>query len=103
VHSGGYELLGGGTLDLPLGRQVAGVISGFDLGDEIGCHSLGFGPSSSGGAPGVHKEGNIFNLSLLGQYATNFSAGDGLGGTMITDPPASSSVAQTPLVAYHQG
>ena len=27
------------------------------------------------GAPGVDKGGNIFNLTLLGQYAANFSAG----------------------------
>jgi hypothetical protein len=40
--------------------QIAGVISGFDLADEIGPHSLGFGSSSSAmswganaGAPGV--------------------------------------------------
>jgi hypothetical protein len=38
-------------------------------------HSLGFGSSSSAiswganaGAPGVDKGGNIFNLTLLGQY-----------------------------------
>jgi hypothetical protein len=90
--------------------QFAGVISGFDLGDEIGPHSLGFGSSSSAmswganaGAPGVDKGGNTFNLTLLGQYsAANFNAGaDGHVGTLITDPPASSSVAQTPLVVHH--
>jgi hypothetical protein len=41
--------------------QFGGVISGFDLGDEIGPHSLGFGSSSSAmswasaGAPGIDK------------------------------------------------
>jgi autotransporter passenger strand-loop-strand repeat protein len=90
VHSGGYEF-GGGTgptdgsirqLDLLL-SQIAGVISGFDLEDEIGPHSLGFGSSSSAtswGAsargPGVDKDGNTFNLTL-------------------------SSVAQTPLIVHH--
>jgi autotransporter passenger strand-loop-strand repeat protein len=92
VHSGGHEFGGGGTrpaeasgvffsgggmmrLDSLL-SQFAGVISGFDLGDEIGPHSLGFGSSSSAmswganaGAPGVDKGGNTFNLTLLGQYA----------------------------------
>jgi hypothetical protein len=55
------------------------------------------------GAPGVDKGGNMFNLSLLGQYsAANFNAGAvGHVGTLITDPPASSSVAQTPLIAHH--
>jgi hypothetical protein len=96
-------------LDLLL-SQFDGVISGFDLGDEVGPYSLGFGSSSSAmswgtnpGAPGVDKGGNIFNLALLGQYAAaNFSAGvDGDGATMITDPPASSSVVQTQLVVHH--
>jgi hypothetical protein len=88
--------------------QFAGVISGFDLGDEIGPHSLGFGPSSSAmsliqeaGAPGVDRGGSTFNLTLLGQYsAANFNAGaDGHG--MITDPSSASSLAQTPLVVHH--
>jgi autotransporter passenger strand-loop-strand repeat protein len=126
VHSGGYEFGGGGTqpaeadgvffsgggmmrLDSLL-SQFAGVISGFDLGDEIGPHSLGFGASSSAvswgptaGAPDVDKGGNTFNLTLLGQYAAaNFSAGmDGHGGTLNTDPAASSSVVQAPLVVHH--
>jgi autotransporter passenger strand-loop-strand repeat protein len=126
VYSGGYEFGGGGTqpaeangvfvsgggmmrLDSLL-SQFADVISGFDLGDEIGPHSLGFGSSSSamswvrpdaGGAPAVDTEGNAFNLTLLGQYsAANFNAA-GDSGTLIIDPPASSTVAQTPLLAHH--
>jgi hypothetical protein len=84
-----------------------GVISGFDLGDEIGLHSLGFSSSSrsmpwGADAPGVDKGGNTFNLTLLGQYAAaNFNTGaDGHGGSLITDP-TSSSVPQTPLVVHH--
>jgi hypothetical protein len=40
---------------------------------------------------------------LLGQHlAANFDAGaDGHGGTLITDPPPSSSVVETPLVVHH--
>jgi len=96
-------------LDLLL-SHFKGVISGFDLGDEIGPHSLGFGSSSSAmswmqeafWAPVVDKGGNTFNLTLLGQYsAANFNTGDGYGGSLITDPPGSSSVAQTPLVVHH--
>jgi hypothetical protein len=125
VRSSGYEFLGGGTqpaaygaffgggmmqLD-PLVSHFAGVISGFDLGIEIGPHSLGFGSSSSAiswmpgadaGVPGVDKGGSVFNLTLLGQYGANFSPGaDGHGGTPIIDPPASSSVVQAPLVVHH--
>jgi hypothetical protein len=34
--------------------------------------------------------------------ASNFSAGmDGHGASMITDPPASSSLVQTPLLVHH--
>jgi len=45
----------------------------------------------------------VENLTLLGQYSlANFSAtSDGAGGTLITDPPVSSSVMQTPLVVHH--
>jgi hypothetical protein len=125
VHSGGYELGGGGTqpaeangvffsgggmMELDsLFSEFAGVISGFDFGDDIGPHSLGFGSSSNAmfwmreSAPRVGKEGNISNLSLLGQYsAANFYVGaDSHGGTLVTDPPASSSVVETPLVVHH--
>jgi hypothetical protein len=96
-------------LDLLL-SQFDGIISGFDLGDEIGPDSLGFDSSSSAtslganaGAPGVDKGGNSFNLTLLGQYAAaNFNAGaDGHVGVLITDLPASSSAVQTPLVVHH--
>jgi hypothetical protein len=112
----GVFFSGGGMVQLDaLLSQFAGVISGFDLGDEIGPHSLGFGSSYSAmswmretpradvTAPGVDKGGDISNLTLLGQYsAANFNAGaDGHGGTLFTDPPASSSVAQTPLVVHH--
>jgi hypothetical protein len=112
AEANGVFFSGGGMMQLDsLFSQFAGVISGFDL-DEIGPHSLGFGSSSNAwmrensgaemGAPGVDKGGNIFNLTLLGQYGANFSPGrDVHGGTLITDPPASSSVAQTPLVAHH--
>jgi hypothetical protein len=109
---------GGGMLRLDsLLSQFAGVISGFDLGNGVDLRSLGFG-SSSGAMPwmqqtsgsdaggrGVGKGDNTFDLTLLGQYAAaDFRAGsDGHGGALITDPPSSSSVAQTPLVAYHQG
>jgi hypothetical protein len=56
---------------------------------------------ANAGTPGVDKGANIFNLTLLGQYGANFDAGaDGHGGTLITDPPASSSVVQTPLVVH---
>jgi hypothetical protein len=133
VHSGGYELVGGdaptaeaankvffssgGMMQVDsLLSQFAGVISGFDLGDEIGLRSLGFGSAAStiswmhepfgtdAGAPGINNGGNIFNLTLLGQYsAAHFSAGaDGHGGALFTDLPASNSIAQTPSVTHQR-
>jgi hypothetical protein len=55
-------------------------------------------------APGVGKGGGSFNLTLLGHYGANFShVADGHGGILITDTPASSSVAQTSSVAHYQG
>jgi hypothetical protein len=124
VHSGGYELVGGGTRPAVDGVFFSGggmmqldsllsqfnrVISGFDLGDEIGPHSMGFDSSSSDwtiaasrvDATAVNRGGNIFNLTLLGQYSAANAGADGHVGTLITDPSASSSVAQTPLVAHH--
>jgi hypothetical protein len=96
----------------PLLSQFAGVISGFDLGEEVDLRSLGFGSSSSAmswmretsradaGPPGMDKGGHL-NLTLLGQYAASFKAGaDGRGDAVIADPSASSSVVQTPLVAH---
>jgi autotransporter passenger strand-loop-strand repeat protein len=48
VHSGGYEFVGGGMMQLnSLFSHFAGFVSGFDLGVENGPHSLGFGSSSS--------------------------------------------------------
>jgi hypothetical protein len=94
---------GGGMVALDaLLSQFAGVISGFDLGDGVDLGSLGFGSSSNAwmqatsgseaGASGGDKTG-LFNLTLLGQYAANLSAGaDGHDGTLITDPSSAASV-----------
>jgi hypothetical protein len=123
VISGGYELgasgataadtnsgstagaffSGGGMVALDaLLAQFAGVVSGFDLGDGVDLQSLGFGSSSSAwmpatsgsaaGASGGDKAG-LFNLTLLGQYAANFSAdADSHDGTLTTDPSSPASV-----------
>ena len=78
---------GGGMVQLDaLLSKFAGVISGFDLGEAIDLRSLGFGSSSSAmswmretagadrGASGRDK-GGLFDLTLLGQYAADFSVG----------------------------
>ena len=106
---------GGGRLQLDALSQFGGVISGFDLGDQIDLRSLAYSPASStvswtqltsganaSGALSVDEGGHVLNLTLLGQYsAANFNAGvDGHGGTLITDQTSSSSVLQTSLVAH---
>jgi hypothetical protein len=74
----GVFFSGGGMVQLDaLLSQFAGVISGFDLGNEVDLRSLGFGSSSSAaswtpqtggnGSAGVEGAGHIFNLTLLGQ------------------------------------
>ena len=131
VISGGYELASAGTaadtgsagtavffsgggmvaLDALL-AQFAGVISGFDLGDGVDLQSLGFGSSpgaaslmvqTSGGNASTDGGGQIFNLTLLGQYAANFSAdADGHGGTLTTDPSSAASlIAPTSMTLAH--
>jgi hypothetical protein len=125
VISGGYALASGGTegdtngggsgaffsggglvqLDALL-SQFAGVISGFDLANEVDLASLGFGSSSSAasfmaqtsaGSASTGGTGQIFSLTLLGQYAANFSAGaDGHGGGMFTEPSSAGSVIGPP-------
>jgi len=111
VSSGGTDLgaliSGGMQIDLGLvsgvtvyaGSQVVGS-AGTAIGTKVSS-PMSWGANA--GAPGVDKGGNTFNLTLLGQYsAANFNAGaDGHVGTLITDPPASSSVVQTPLVVHH--
>jgi hypothetical protein len=99
----GVFFSGGGMVALDaLLAQFAGVISGFDLGDGVDLQSLGFGSSSSAwmqatsgsaaGASGGDKAG-LFNLTLLGQYAANFSAdADSHDGTLTTDPSSPASV-----------
>jgi hypothetical protein len=78
-----------------------GVVSGFDLGDEVDLRSLGFGSSSSGngGGPANAGVGHILSLALLGQYAAAFSAGE--DGSLVTDTLASGYVTPSPLVASH--
>jgi hypothetical protein len=113
-NAAGVFFSGGGMVQLDaLLSQFAGVISGFDLVNEVDLQSLGFdSPSSAApwtpqttsgnGAAGVEGGGQIFNLTLLGQYAANFSAGpDGHGDAMITEPAASASVPPTALVVPH--
>jgi autotransporter passenger strand-loop-strand repeat protein len=117
VSGGNVTFASGGILQLDSLMAFGGTISGFHLGDEIDLRSLGFTSGTTNlswtqltsGANGsgtltVSSGAAVETLTLLGQYtAANFSAtSDGFGGTLITDPPVSSSVVvQTPLAAHH--
>ena len=109
LEANGVFFSGGGMMRLDaLLSQFAGVISGFDLGDEVDLRSLGFGSSpgaaswmpqtfGGNGSAGLEGGGQIFSLTLLGQYAANFSAGsNGHDGSMITDPSSAASVIGPP-------
>ena len=115
--SAGTVLFGNsGILQLDSLMAFGGTISGFHLGDEIDLRSLGFtsgvttlswtqltsGASASGTLTVLSSGAAVETLTLLGQYSlANFSAtSDGFGGTLITDPPVSNSLAQIPLVAH---
>jgi hypothetical protein len=104
VAAGGTFFAGGGALHLDaLSRN------------QIDLRSLAFSPSSNtisgtqetvganaNGMPRIDEARHLSNLTLLGQYSVaNFNASaDGHGGVLITDPPSSSSVVQTALVAH---
>jgi hypothetical protein len=108
---GAVDFGNSGTLQLDALMAFGGTISGFHLGDEIDLRSLGFTSgvttlswtqlTSGSGTLTVSSGAAIQTLTLLGQYSqSSFNAtSDGYGGTLITDPPVSNSVVQTPLIA----
>jgi len=113
---GNVTFASGGILELDSLMAFGGTISGFTLGDEIDLRGLAYtsgttnlswtqltSGANSSGTLTVSSGAAVENLTLLGQYSlANFSAtSDGFGGTLITDPPASSSVVQAPFIAAH--
>jgi len=116
ANGGNVTFASGGILQLDSLVAFGGTISGFHLGDDIDLRGLAFtsgttnlswtqltSGANASGTLTVSSGAAVETLTLLGQYtAANFSAtSDGAGGTLITDPPASSSAIQTPLVAHH--
>jgi hypothetical protein len=81
ASGGNVTFASGGILQLDSLMAFGGTISGFHLGDAIDLRSLAY----TSGTTNLH-----------------FSAtSDGFGAAMITDPPVSNSVIQTPLAAHH--
>jgi autotransporter passenger strand-loop-strand repeat protein len=112
---GNVVFASGGILQLDSLMAFGGTISGFTLGDEIDLRSLAFTSGTTNlswtqHASGANASGTLTvssgaaveTLTLLGQYSlANFNAtSDGFGGTMITDPQVSNSVATTLLVGH---
>ena len=101
-----------GTLQLDAssannGHGYSGSISGFGGPDQFDLTDIAFGTNTTlgyaananntGGTLTVSDGAHTANLALLGQYAASSfaAAGDGHGGTVITDPPAAASSQST--------
>jgi autotransporter passenger strand-loop-strand repeat protein len=99
IGSGTITFAGGGELKLDQSAAFTGLISGFALPDILDLADISFGPSTSAtfveagnntvGTLTVTDGMHTANLILLGQYMTSqfHLTTDGLGGTLITDPP----------------
>jgi autotransporter passenger strand-loop-strand repeat protein len=98
----------GGMLKLGYSQNFAGVLSGFGGGfDSLDLADIAFGagttidfieaPSNTSGTLTVSDGTHTAQILLLGQYmAADFSAqSNGAGGTVITDPSASSLSPQS--------
>jgi autotransporter passenger strand-loop-strand repeat protein len=111
-----FALSGGGTLQLDDSQHFAstGLVAGFGLPDQIDFRDIPFISGGSGattvnytsgdagntsGTLTVSGGGHTASIELLGQYmAQQFHVTpDGHGGTLVTDPPVSSSTAVASL------
>jgi autotransporter passenger strand-loop-strand repeat protein len=116
ASGGNVTFASGGILQFDSLMAFGGTISGFTLGGAIDLRGLAYtsgttnlswtqltSGANASGTLTVSSGAAVETLTLLGQYtAANFSAtSDGFGGTLITDPPVSSSAIQTPLVVHH--
>jgi autotransporter passenger strand-loop-strand repeat protein len=106
-----FATSGGGTLRLDDSIHFGGLIAGFGLPDQLDLTDISFSSTTSasfveagGGTSGtltVTDGTHTAHLTLLGNYVTgNFHVtSDGLGGTLVTDPPVdgqSSSSSTSP-------
>lgn len=118
--SGGYELASGGTAASANsgGTDLGAVFSGgglMQLNALLSQASLGFGSSPnaaswmappSAGAAGTAGAAQIFSLTLLGQYAANFSAVTEVhDGGIITGPTTAGAIIEPPtsMTVAHSG
>lgn len=105
----GFAAAVGGHLVLDDLQHFAGLIAGFGVPGDIDLVDIALGSNTSmifteagsnlSGTLSVSDGVHIANLTLFGQYVTGQfkAAGDGHGGTLITDPPiATGSGIATP-------
>jgi autotransporter passenger strand-loop-strand repeat protein len=120
VGSSTITFSGGGTLQLDDSVHFSsGLVAGFGLPDMLDLRDIAFisgttsvhwqqltSGSAAGGTltVGDGSPATTANITLLGQYAAgNFNIqNDGAGGTLVTDPPISTTTGSNPLtLAQH--
>jgi autotransporter passenger strand-loop-strand repeat protein len=106
IGTGAVTFFGGGSLRLDDAVHFGGLVAGFGMLDQLDLPDIAFmsgttsatwqqfvSGSTGSGTLTVTDGTNAAHITLLGQYmAENFHiATDGHGGTLVTDPPVSSS------------
>ena len=99
-----------GELILVNSQEFSGTISGLTAGDEIDLRDIAFGTHNTIGYSGNVSRGvltvsngtHVASLTLMGDYiASSFvEAGDGHGGTLITDPTPATHSASLSVPAH---
>ena len=111
AHVGGslFKFAGGGTLQLDHSVYFKGRVAGFAVPDRLDLRDIAFvagittvsfteAAGSTSGTLSVTNGARTAKLTLLGSYVTSqfHLAGDGHGGTLVTDPPvAGGGASQT--------
>jgi hypothetical protein len=98
-----------GTLRLDAATSFSGTVSGLALGNALDLANVaytagmtvGYQPNTSGPAGGLLTVG-LANIALLGSYMASMfvASSDGQGGTMVVDPPPTSTM-QSPILTQH--
>jgi large repetitive protein len=98
-----------GTLRLDAATSFSGTVAGLALGNALDLANVaytagmtvGYQPNTSGPAGGLLTVG-LANIALLGSYMASMfvASSDGQGGTIVVDPPPTSTT-QSPILTQH--